>query len=191
MKFAIGYIFHRVFLLVFLLWAFSINSTVLAASPTCGFDPWLNPATGNTYYTYCSVSAIGRTIVPDFGGCRFGEYCVQGGDVTVSTNTFNVQSCISSSGQTGIATGIGCVPVTPGGLVTKLFSIAMGIGGGIAFLMILIGSLQIQTSSGDPKRLQEGREIIEGAIIGLLLIILSVVILRIVGVNILAIPGFG
>lgn len=102
------------------------------------------------------------------------------------------QSAIQYCGpeNTGIVTAIGCIETTPNGFVTSLFRIAMGMGGGIAFLMILIGGLQIQTSTGDPKRLQQGREIIEGAIIGLLMIIFSIVILRVIGVNILGIPGF-
>jgi hypothetical protein len=90
----------------------------------------------------------------------------------------------------GINTAIGCIHTDPGSLINSLFSVSLGIAGGIAFLMILLGSLQIQTSTGNPERVNQGREIIEGAIIGLLLIIFSVFILRVVGVDVLAIPGF-
>ena len=92
--------------------------------------------------------------------------------------------------NTGIKTAIGCLEPTPQGVVTPLFRIALSIGGGIAFILILLGAFQIQISTGDPKKLQQGREMIEGAIIGLLMIIFSIVILKIVGVNILGIPGF-
>lgn len=93
-------------------------------------------------------------------------------------------------GDSGIVTAIGCIPITPSGFTSKLFTLSLGIAGGIAILLIIVGGLQIQTSIGNPDRVNQGKEIIEGAIIGLLLIILSVFILRVVGVDILGIPGF-
>lgn len=92
--------------------------------------------------------------------------------------------------NSGLQTAIGCIEATPDGFIKRLFSIALGIAGGVALLMIILGGLQIQMSTGDPKKLQQGREIIEGAIIGLLMIIFSIFILRVIGVNILGIPGF-
>lgn len=56
--------------------------------------------------------------------------------------------------------------------------------------MILFGSFKIVTSSGNPEALNEGKEIIFAAIAGLLFIILSMVILKIIGADILQIPGF-
>lgn len=47
----------------------------------------------------------------------------------------------------------------------------------------------IITSQGDPRRLQSGKELLTAAIAGLLLVIFSVLILRVIGVNILGIPG--
>jgi hypothetical protein len=47
----------------------------------------------------------------------------------------------------------------------------------------------ISTSAGDPKKLQAGKELLTAAISGLLLLIFSVFILRIIGVEILNIPG--
>lgn len=99
-----------------------------------------------------------------------------------------VQYCNNNE---GILTAIGCIPVNPGDFIAKIFSIGLGIGGGLAFLLILLGGFQIQMSAGNPEKLNAGRELIEGAISGLLLIIFSVFILRLIGVNILAIPGFG
>jgi hypothetical protein len=90
----------------------------------------------------------------------------------------------------GIQTALGCLPSSPQGLLAVLFRIAIGIGGGIAFLLILYGGIRMMIARGDPKGIQEAKEILTSAIVGLLLIILSMFILRVLGVDILSIPGF-
>ena len=92
----------------------------------------------------------------------------------------------------GVYTAIGCIPIgNMGGLIVAVLGFSAGIGGGITFLLIVYGGFIIMTSAGNPEKTQEGREIITNAIAGLLLIIFSAVILRIIGVDILKIPGFG
>lgn len=90
----------------------------------------------------------------------------------------------------GVWTAIGCIPTTPQGLFTKFFPIGIGMAGGIAFLLILFGGFQILTSAGNPEQLNEGRELVSSAVAGLLLIIFSVFLLRLIGYDILRIPGF-
>jgi hypothetical protein len=103
-----------------------------------------------------------------------------GGSTTVPTCT--------SQGVTGIPTAIGCIPFgTPEALTTFFLRWALGIGGGIALLLIIYASFIISTSSGDPRRMQGGKELLTSAIAGLMLLIFSVFILRILGVNILGI----
>jgi hypothetical protein len=89
---------------------------------------------------------------------------------------------------TEIDTAIGCAPI---GDITALTTFVMrwllGIGGGIAFLMILFAGFQIMTSSGDPKKLSSGQELLTSAVSGLILVIFSIFILRLIGVNILGI----
>ena len=92
----------------------------------------------------------------------------------------------------GINTAIGCIPINDSSaLIGFILRWAIGIGGGIAFILILVAGFQIMTSRGDPQRLQAGKELLTSAIAGLLLIIFSVFILQLIGVNILHIPGFG
>jgi hypothetical protein len=67
---------------------------------------------------------------------------------------------------------------------------AMGIAGGIAFLLIVIGAFQIILSAGNPDRVKAGKEMITAALAGLFLIIFSVFILKLIGADILQIPGF-
>lgn len=90
---------------------------------------------------------------------------------------------------TGIDTAIGCVPALSdsSSLSTFILNWAIGIGGGIAFLLILFAGFQIMTSSGDPQRLKAGQELLTAAISGIIMLIFSVFILRVIGVNILGI----
>lgn len=89
-------------------------------------------------------------------------------------------------------TAIGCIPVKDTTeFVGFILRWAIGIGGGIAFLLIIFAGFQIMTSAGNPERLQAGRELLTSAIAGLILLVFSVFILRIIGVDILNLPGFG
>ena len=90
-----------------------------------------------------------------------------------------------------INTAIGCIPIyDSGALIGWVLRWTIGIGGGIAFILILVAGFQIMTSRGDPQRLQAGKELLTSAIAGILLIIFSVFILEVIGVDILGIPGF-
>lgn len=93
-------------------------------------------------------------------------------------------------GNSGINTALGCISVTGTDFVTKLLNFGIGIAGGIAFLLVIFGGFQILTSAGNPERLNEGKELISSAITGLLMIVFSVFLLRIIGIDILGIPSF-
>jgi hypothetical protein len=75
--------------------------------------------------------------------------------------------------------------------VNEILAYAMGIGGVVAFILIIVGAFQIILSAGNPDRVKAGKEMITSALAGLFLIIFSVLILRIIGWDILQIPGFG
>ena len=74
--------------------------------------------------------------------------------------------------------------------INNILPIAIGLGGAIAFLLIVFCGFQIILSAGNPDRVKAGKEMITSAIAGLLLIIFSVFILRLIGHDILEIPGF-
>lgn len=99
--------------------------------------------------------------------------------------------CQTCADKCGVWTGLGCIVATPQGIFETVFPIFIGIAGGIAFLLILFGGFQIMVSAGNPEQLNAGRELITSAIAGLLLIIFSVFLLRLIGYDILRIPGFG
>lgn len=91
----------------------------------------------------------------------------------------------------GINTAIGCIPITNTNLfIGFILRWAIGIGGGIAFLLIVSAAFTIMTSQGNPERLKAGQELLTSAIAGLIMLIFSVFILRVIGVDILKLPGF-
>lgn len=85
----------------------------------------------------------------------------------------------------GIDTALGCLPTDPQTFVGLVIPWAVGIGGGIAFLLMLYGVFMIIVSAGVPDKMQAGKELISSAITGLLIIIFAVFILRFIGVDVL------
>ena len=93
----------------------------------------------------------------------------------------------------GINTAIGCIPAlnTKEAFLGFVLKWAVGIGGGIAFLLIIYAGFMIMTAAGNPERIKAGQELLTSAISGLILLIFSIFILRIIGIDILKLPGFG
>jgi len=82
-------------------------------------------------------------------------------------------------------TALGEIPTNPQALAAKILQIATGVGGGIALILMVIGSIKVLTSSGDQQKLSGGRDMIVAAIAGLLFLIFSVLILRFIGIQII------
>ena len=140
------------------------------------------------------------------GHCVFTRTCVYGGPLNSSDCTLIAfkccpnqagnpnqtgLTCTNSNNNKGINTALGCIStnVDSGGFVGSFLSLAIGLGGGIALLLILYGTFIVTTSAGIPDKLNQGKEIISSAVSGLIFIILSIVLLNLIGVKILAIPG--
>lgn len=100
--------------------------------------------------------------------------------------------CIGDNSQQDkrVWTALGCIETDPKEFVKDFLTIAIGIAGGIALLLMVYGAFLISISTGDPKKAEEGKEMITGTIAGLLFIIFSVFLLKLIGVDILDIPGF-
>jgi len=93
-------------------------------------------------------------------------------------------------GSTHINTALGCIPIdTPANFVSWLLPNMIKIVGGVAFLLMLYGGFVIITSSGNPEKIKAGQETITSAVAGLLFAIFSLFLLRLIGVEILKIPG--
>jgi hypothetical protein len=98
--------------------------------------------------------------------------------------------CTACYESEGIWTALGCLPTRPADLLPKLAQFAVGLAGGIALMLMLVGAFRISVSAGNPDNVQAGKDMFTSAIAGLLLIIFSALILRIAGVDIFQLPGF-
>lgn len=87
-------------------------------------------------------------------------------------------------------TVFGCISTSPGGFVQTFLGFAIAISGGAAFLSLLYGAGLILISSGNPQNINRGKEIILYSVLGLVLVLFSVFLLRVIGVDILQLPGF-
>lgn len=136
----------------------------------------------------------------DYAGCTYSPPAGKGpGARFICNNNINEPGApvpaepfdpLCADGK-GVNTAIGCIPTDPQGFIAKFLGFAVGIAGGVAFLLILFGGLQILTSAGNPEKMNAGKELVTAAISGLLLIVFSVFLLRLIGYSILGIPGFG
>jgi len=88
-----------------------------------------------------------------------------------------------------IYTAIGCIPLGDAqSFIVFILRWALGIAGGIAFLLTVFASFQIITSSGNPEKIQAAKELLVSAIGGLILLILSFFILDLIGIDLLRLP---
>lgn len=142
--------------------------------------------------TGCTGKCV-RTPTPPSTGTSVITAC---GVVPTGTQRDNCNLCVdpknngAPNATPGVWTAIGCITTDPNNLLSTILRFALGIAGGIAFVLILFGGLQIMTSAGNPEQLNGGRELITSAIIGLIIVLFSVFLLQFIGINIIGIPGF-
>lgn len=125
--------------------------------------------------------------------CDLCGWCNRGTEPQPS-NWDDCHACLYDASGNELAgnyyTVFGCISTKPEHFVKSILSIVFGVAGGIAFLAVLYGAGVMLTSAGNPEQIRTGREIVTSSLIGILLIIFSVFLLRVVGLEILKIPGF-
>lgn len=94
---------------------------------------------------------------------------------------------ILSQAGNPMITGIGSIPTDFGGFVGYIATIGMGLGGVAAIGLLTAGTLTILTSTGEPEKLLNGREMITNALMGLSLIVLALFVLQFLGWDVLRI----
>ena len=142
------------------------------------------------------ISLASLLVIPAFSGTGRVAYAQSVVDQSlgeaacrsVTTQNSECKGCFDSGGAW---TAIGCFGGdSPNAFIASFIRLGTGLGGGVAFLLILFSGFQRITSAGNPEKLHEAKELMTAAISGLLLIIFSVFLLRLIGVDILQFPGF-
>ncbi len=161
----------------------------------------------NTSNPHEMTVPVSGEISENFGPLQNGDYTLKAkysGDViaTFSIKVTDTGGSVGggSSGGSGAGTpghnpcgpdgkecptALGNIPTTPTAFAGKVLTVGIGLAGGIALIIMVVGSIKILTSSGDPKKVGEGREMIVAAVAGLLFLILSILILRFIGATFL------
>ncbi len=148
-------------------------------------DPDDKPATATLYVKHPVSTGVVLTLTPTPSpvpthALPRPPHCAAKADGTpdVDANGF----CLS------VDSAIGNIPTKIGDFVNRLLGILIGIGAGIAVLLIIYAGYKLMTSQGNPEAIQNAKDMITSAIVGLLFIIFSIVILEVIGVDILKIP---
>ncbi|MGB4965743.1 MAG: hypothetical protein WBO77_01385, partial [Microgenomates group bacterium] len=103
-----------------------------------------------------------------------------------------LDACKACAQNGGLLTGVGCIPTDYSHFIGDfLLKFGIGLAGMIALGCIIYSAIMIQTSQGNVEKISQFQDQIKACIFGLLLIIFSIFILQLIGVNILSLPGFG
>ncbi|MDD3006965.1 MAG: hypothetical protein PHX30_05315, partial [Candidatus Pacebacteria bacterium] len=124
--------------------------SITADTPVQGrvFDKWI----GDTAYLSDVTSATALVTVPDQSVSLIATY-----------KKIPITSRILNPLQTDSFTG----------LVTNFLQWLLSIAGGLGFLIIIIGGIVYITSSGDEQKAALGKKIVTGALLGLIVVLIS------------------
>jgi len=100
-------------------------------------------------------------------------------------STFTPNAC----GDNALDTALGCLPYKEG-LTETLLTFLIGLSGAISLIVMLTSTIQMMTAAGDIEKTTKARELFTAAVVGLLFIIFSVTLLRIIAGDIIKLPGF-
>ncbi len=102
-----------------------------------------------------------------------------------ANNTIEQGKCAS------FLTALGEMGTNAPSFTRSIFAILLSFSGGLALLLIIRSGYTMMTSQGNPQKIQEGRDQLVAAIVGLVFLIFSFVLLQLIGYDLLRIPGFG
>jgi hypothetical protein len=93
-------------------------------------------------------------------------------------------------GDFACQTAIGAIATSASGFAQSALQLFLAIGGLILLFTLILNGYKFMTSQGDKEKVQEARESITAAIVGLGVVIFAVVILQFITIDILHLPGF-
>ncbi|MFC1649623.1 choice-of-anchor Q domain-containing protein [Patescibacteria group bacterium] len=159
---------------------YGMNAAPQPPFPGCG-------ATSSQCQSAGGCCMDGATCAAEGGYVSGSRDCSVGICCTVTQSPLGAGGC----GAGTVYTALGCVPVdTADAFIFFVLQRGLAIGGGITLLLLIYATYLYMTSAGDPKKLQAAKELFTAALSGLLIIIFSIFVLRIVGQEILRLPGF-
>lgn len=86
----------------------------------------------------------------------------------------------------------GCMPLDIKSFINNyVYIYGIGLAGTIMFLCILLNAYRIQFSQGKPETVKKAVDSLKSCLFGLLVILGAVLIVRIIGIDIIQIPGLG
>jgi hypothetical protein len=156
----------------------------------------------STTYALCDP---GKSTANNNIPCRVGTttyYCGSATECTGLKNNLNKTSNSASGGggpsvdptgscgQGSIDTALGCIPYETKGFTAALLTFLAGTAGAVSLVIMLIATFQIMTGGDNAEQVKKGKELFTGAITGLLFIIFSVTLLRVIAGDIIKLPGF-
>lgn len=159
-------------------------------------DPKSDPTCGGTSQNCCSGNTCDTSSLTCYLAKGGGYKCLDQGQIKAAEGYFPTSTPLPvtcGSNNSGIKTAIGCIPVlgSTDDFLAAVLKWAVGIGGGIAFALMLYAGFMLMTAQGNPERMKAGQELLTSAVAGLILLIFSIFILKFIGVDILGLQKFG
>lgn len=157
-----------------------------APTPTPG-GPGISPTTSAVNPVTLPASVPVATITPTRGPPA--PPCLEGlsdpnNPESITKDKNLIKKC------TKVDTAVGGVETDPANFIKRLYIVLLSMAGGWAVYLIITAGYHLMFSQGNPESVQEAREKITSAIVGLLFMILSVAILQVIGYDVFRLPGF-
>lgn len=120
------------------------------------------------------AAGVGNSLICTGTNCKAGLKTVQG-------------DCAEGE----VETALGCINfnLSNGRFLESILTLAIGVGGAIALMLMLYGFFILSTSAGIPDKVKEGQEIITGAVGGLIFILFATIMMNLIGIKIFNLPG--
>jgi hypothetical protein len=157
--------------------------------------PGVSRAQSRSTCDACGYCLNNQTNVP--GNWEVCAQCLYGTNDPEKTLTsepdrnksYTVFGCLQMGAACDTASDPDCVAKSGAANFANFFlSFFTTIVGGIAFLTMVFGGAKVMLAKGDPDAMREGKRYVYGAILGLVVVTMSVLIVKIIGGNLLQIP---